>query len=201
MSFIRNKPIGDIGEKLAGNYIQSRGGIIQRIGKTDEERFQGPRLRGADGDEPSPDIIAFNTWLMPGGAMWVEVKHKSVFSWRRTERCWQTGIDRSSYEHYKRVALRTKTPVWLLFFHRESTPSPADRAWGCPAQCPVGLFGDDMMKLIDSVEHADHRWGKSGMVYWNHRDLTRIASRADVLAVSYPEMFSGRPPLLGEISL
>ena len=121
------------------------------------------------------------------GITWVEAKHKTVFTWHRLTERWTTGIDKRHYIEYLRVSWRTKFPVWLMFCHRESLPSDIDIRHGCPPECPTGLFGGELFRLVADESHRSQPYdpnrtgfvghGKSGMVYWAVDALTLLATK------------------------
>lgn len=74
--------------------------------------------------------------------------------------------------------------------HRESIPSESDRAYGCPSECPTGLYAGELFDLFVSENHRSKNFdptregfvghGKSGMVYWAESTLKKIASKEKV---------------------
>jgi hypothetical protein len=112
--------------------------------------------------------------------IWIEAKHKTVFSWHRNTGRWCTGIDLHHYDDYKRVQATSKRPVWLLFLHRSARPDDRDMRSNCPPRCPVGLFGSDLDYLADNENHRHENWGRHGMVYWAHDKLRLLAPLAEL---------------------
>ena len=82
---------------------------------------------------------------------------------------------------------KTRLPVWLAFYHRESIPSESDRAHGCPSECPTGLYVGELFEPLTTENHRSKNFdptregfvghGKSGMVYWAESTLKKIASK------------------------
>jgi len=132
---------------------------------------KGPRIFGSDGGLVAPDLLVINH----NGVLWIEAKHKTVFTWHRNTKRWTTGIDRNHYEQYLKVQDAIGWPVWLLFLHRCSTPDVRDRRY-CPEKCPTGLFGQQLSILKKKENHRHGNWGPSGMVYWWHESLRELAS-------------------------
>lgn len=161
--------VGRGGEQTFSTWLQSRGWLIFPAYEKATGDFKGPQLFSADGDLILPDMLA----LKDGKAIWCEVKRKSCFSWNRNKQRWVTGIDLHHYEQYKMVAIRTRIPVWLIFYHPEATPSDNDLSWGSPATCPSGLFGHTLRHLSKNECHRDPRHAK-GMVYWWHETLKEL---------------------------
>ncbi len=84
-----------------------------------------------------------------------------------------------------------------MFLHEKNVPDAKDQRYGCPEQCPSGLFGNTLRHLVSAVDHKDSRWGKSGMVYWNRESLI-LLSELDALLRPASESFSfERVPIAG----
>lgn len=189
MSFERQLEVGRVAEGLIAKWLQARGSAVMPAYEIEKSHGKGPQLFSLEGEFVAPDMIAFTH----EGVVWIEAKHKSVFTWYRTTREWLTGIDLKHYQDYQHVAARTRLPVWLLFYHRESTPAPID-APHSPRECPTGLFGGELWRLRDCVHHETPPYkrgrvgtkghGRSGMVYWAHGSLKEFATKAEVLAAS-----------------
>lgn len=195
-SFEQQLEMGKVGEGLLASWLRSKGCSLMPTGEIRKKEFQGPRFLSAGAELVAPDAFAFNAWFNPGGVVWLEMKHKSVCTWSRFARQWQTGIDFGHFEQYRAVAEKSATPVWLLFFHRESTPDERDLQQGSPSRCPVGVFGGDLKQLAWNTDHGSIAWGRTGMVYWNISDLQRLASRAEVLTAADPCGAWTKPPAL-----
>ena len=142
-----------------------------------EEQFKGPQLYGPNGNRIAPDMLVVST---VGKACWIEAKHKTRFTWHRITKRWTTGIDLHYYSEYVKIATEIDWPVWLLFLHIESEPWASDIESGCPAQCPIGLFGGNLLTLKGRENHRHDNHGKSGMVYWNYEILTKLADVSEL---------------------
>lgn len=191
--------VGKVTEGLIARWLQASGSAVMPAYEVSPGKFRGPRLSAPEGDLIAPDILAFNTTFTHNGVRWVESKRKTVWTWYRKRRSWQTGIDRNCYEEYRRVAEVSKTEVWLLSYHRESEPSEEDRQHGCPPTCPTGLFGGDLARLTALVDHGasiseTRGFAPWGMVYWNHADLELIATKAQVVMTAYASELKERHP-------
>lgn len=162
---------GRVGEGVISRWLQSRGHLVFPAYEKEIGSGKGPQLFCAAGDLVLPDILAFCGTRI----QWVEAKHKTCFTWHRLTQRWTTGIDLRHYGEYQEVAARTALPVWLMFYHPQSKPDDRDIKHGCPPECPVGLFGNDIQKLTTCENHRSDRWGKSGMVYWAAESLRLIA--------------------------
>jgi len=186
MSFTENLKYGKVAEGLIAQWLMARGNSILPVYEIEKSTGKGPQLFSADSEHVAPDMVVFSC----KGVMWVEAKHKTVFTWHRNTEQWTTGIDLRHYDDYMQVAKQTKLPVWLMFFHREKNPSENDRRFKCPPECPTGLFGGNLRNLISkehhrslSISHERDGYlghGKSGMVYWSHDDLKLLASKEEV---------------------
>lgn len=187
MSFARSLEIGRVAEGLIAAWLQSRGTAVMPAYEIEKSSGKGPQLFSAEGDFVSPDMLAFTH----GGIVWVEAKHKTHFTWHRASQQWTTGIDLRHYGEYLEVEKRTRLPVWLMFYHREPTPSESDIAHGCPEECPVGLFGGRLIDLVVAENHRSPSYdpgragatghGRSGMVYWAASRLNPLATKDEVL--------------------
>lgn len=194
MTFEAQLAIGQMGESIIARWLRSRGWNVLPAYDKELGSGKGPQLFMADGGDKgeliAPDLLA----LKDGRFMWIEAKHKSVFTWYGKGHCWQTGIDRRHYRDYLLVMRRLGIPVWLMFLHRASEPWVKDRErWpDCPAVCPTGLFGRDLARL-EMCGREDERHGSSGMVYWNHADL-RLIAPLESLPLDRPAIHAQRIP-------
>jgi hypothetical protein len=188
-SFERQLATGKVAEGLIAAWLMSRGTPVMPAYEIEKSHGKGPQLFAQAGEYVAPDMLAF----AHDGIVWVEAKHKSVFSWHRHTRRWTTGIDIRHYEDYINVLAITKLPVWVLFYHRSATPSADDRLSGCPETCPTGLYGRSLADLQQLENHRSKPYdptrpgfaghGRSGMVYWSHASLLRIATKEQVESV------------------
>lgn len=177
MSFQTNLEFGAIAEGAIAGWLRRGGFSILPAYQIEQHTGKGPQLFTATNGLVAPDMLAFGKQDL----VWVEAKHKSVFTWYRKTKEWTTGIDLRHYEEYKKVQQVTGKVVWIFFHHPNSTPSQSDRAYGCPSECPTGLFGGNLDYLSSCEHHRclpldEHRpgylgHGRSGMVYWAHSAL------------------------------
>lgn len=192
MSFAAKLKQGQtMGEGPIACWLMEKGSSILPVYEKQIDTGKGPQLFTASDSYAAPDLLAFTP---KGGPIFVESKYKSVFTWHRISRSWTTGIDLNHYEHYQQVQAKTGLPVWLLFFHQDSTPDNKDLRWRCPDECPIGLFGNELSKLTKCVNHTSlpkdvnrdgflgH--GRHGMVYWSESSLIKIAERDEVFEIS-----------------
>ena len=190
MGFAQSLKMGRIAESLIARWMIGRGTCILPAYEIEVSSGKGPQLFCPSGSYVSPDLLAFTK----KGLFWIEAKHKTVFAWNRSREVWVTGIDLHHYGQYMQVAKQTNLPVWLLFFHRESTPSPGDILHGCPPECPTGLFGGELFDLVTKENHRSppldfnregiKGHGRSGMVYWDPSALQLLATKEEVIAAS-----------------
>jgi len=139
---------------------------------------KGPRFFVPDGLE----FVAPDMFVLPK-MLWVEAKHKTVFSWHRISENWCTGIDINHYDEYKKVQEISGRPVWLFFLHRARKPDSRDLKHGCPPECPAGLFLGGLDYLSRNENHRHTNWGRHGMVYWNVGTLRLVASLAELESI------------------
>lgn len=135
---------------------------------------KGPQIFTPGRQLIAPDMFAFKTT----GAMWIEAKHKTAFTWHRLTKCWVTGIDLRHYADYCEVDNITPWPVWLLFLHR------GGQAKDSPPNSPAGLFGNKLSILRKNEHHRHENWGSGGMVYWAVDALKLMAELSAVDASS-----------------
>ena len=180
MNFSENLAVGRIAEGQIAKWLVSRGNAVMPAYEIEKNSGKGPQLFAMEGGIVSPDMVVFGAH----GIHWVEAKRKTVFTWYRAKHQWETGIDSRHYYEYLKVRSITNLPVWLLFLHTQSEPWECDKAQnGCPANCPVGLFGEEIKTLDKKISHVSDRYAK-GMVYWAHQDLKMIASLEELLKAS-----------------
>lgn len=189
MTFAKQLATGKVAEGLIAKWLQARGSAVMPAYEIEISRGKGPQLFCREGEFVAPDMLVFNH----DGLLWIEAKHKSVFTWYRRGKRWTTGIDLRHYDDYLKVQARTKLPVWLLFYHRESIPADRDLRYDeCPRECPTGLFGNSLEVLSQpaNISHDCPAYdesregivghGRSGMIYWAVSSLKRLASKERV---------------------
>lgn len=172
--FASNLATGQLGESLIARWCMSRGNSLIPVYEKEIDTGKGPRFFSPEGQFVAPDMF-----LIPA-MMFIEAKHKTVFSWHRITGEWCTGIDLNHYEGYRKVQDISGRPVWLLFLHRSSVPDERDIAGGCPKECPTGLFGEDLRYLVQNEHHRHQNWGRYGMVYWSSTTLRLLAPLSEV---------------------
>ncbi len=173
-AFGANLKEGHIGESQIGCWVNSRGQSVLPVYEIETEHGKGPRFYTPKGTYVAPDMF-----IMPA-MLWIESKHKSVFTWHRITQKWVTGIDLHHYEDYKHAQEQSGRPVWLLFLHRCSQPDPRDVEAGCPHECPTGLFGGSLNYLNEQENHRHENWGRHGMVYWAVPPLRKLADLSEI---------------------
>ncbi len=179
-NFQQQLAFGKVAETHIATWLRRvRGYDILPVYEQEMETGKGPRLFTIDDEIVAPDMLA----LRDEHIMWIEAKHKSVFSWHSITQRWVTGIDLRHYGDYQRIAQRYPWPVWILFLHRSSHTDQKDLRWGAPPICPTGLFGGSLPYLSQRESHRSDKWGRSGMVYWAHETITRLATIEEVNTV------------------
>jgi hypothetical protein len=177
MTFAQSLQVGQLGESIIARWFRNRGFSVLPVYEVEIDAGKGPRLFAPTEQLIAPDILAFkgdNTY-------WIEAKHKTHFSWHNKTRQWVTGIDLRHYEDYCKLHDSTPWPVWLLFLHKDAKPWDQDKdKWNCPAECPVGLFGQTIQVLREKENHRHENWGKDGMVYWAHTTLLPLATLKEI---------------------
>jgi hypothetical protein len=173
--FSKQLEIGQLGESVIARWCMSRGNSVIPVYEKEIITGKGPRFFSPQGQFVAPDMF-----ILPS-MTFIEAKHKTVFSWHRITGRWCTGIDLNHYEDYQKVQAITGRPVWLLFLHRCSIPDKRDLVAGCPAECPVGLFGNDLKFLSENENHRHKNHGRHGMVYWAVDKLRLMSPLNEIL--------------------
>jgi hypothetical protein len=155
---------GKIAETKIAMYFRNKGYTVLPIYEKEINEGKGPALYFPDKEIIGTDMMIFKN----KNIYWIEAKHKTAFSWHRITNRWVTGIDIHHYEHYQIIAKRTDWPVWLMFFHE------GGQAKDSPADSPCGIYGNELLYLIENENHRHENWGKSGMVYWAIEKLIKI---------------------------
>lgn len=174
--------LGNRTENAIGRWLRNKGYAILTVHEIQHDDNRGPRFFTSLGDLVAPDILCFTS----KHTIWIECKHKSVFTWHRKTGSWNTGIDLHHYRDYKKVAAASHLPVWLLFLHCRARPDNDDLRRGCPARCPTGLFGNGIKVLQNHEHHSHPNHGRHGMVYWAPENLKKMAELWEVLPDVYP---------------
>lgn len=166
---------GKLGESAIAEWLNKRGWNVLPVYEKQIDEGKGPQLFTPMGQLIAPDLFAFKP--LDSKSLWIEAKHKSVFSWHRKTRRWVTGIDLMHYGDYLKIDTLSPWPIWLLFLHVQSSIPERDEPW----PCPVGLFGQTINELKQKENHRHSNWGKTGMVYWWEKNLVRLASLDELI--------------------
>jgi hypothetical protein len=163
---------GKVGESVIATWLRQRHGYhILPVYEVSSGQFKGPALYTQDGRGLiAPDLLA----VKANSVRWIEAKNKGAFTWHRLTRQWVTGINLEHYRDYLEIARISPWPVYLLFLQGPGTAKDS------PDGCPTGLFGGEILSLSTREHHRSARWGSSGMVYWAHGALRRLASLDEV---------------------
>jgi len=172
MTFQQMLTFGKTGEGIIAQWLRRKGYSILPVYENEQGQYKGPALYAVNAELIAPDMLVFKP---TGKTIWVEAKTKSAFAYHRISGSWTTGIDLRNYADYLRVQAVSPWPVWLLFLQL------AGQAKDSPPGCPTGLFGNSLDYLSKHEHHRHSNWGRSGMVYWQHTALRKIANLADIL--------------------
>ena len=166
MNFKKALEYGQEGERELSSILLQRGFSLVPTCNLPSSPGKGPRLQDGKAGIVLPDFMVFSR----AGYMCIEAKHKKGFTWYRNRNrhgvcgSWQTGIDLSAYEQYKKFAEETKTQIMICFLHDGGAAKDSEVS-------PKGLFWNFLQDLEYLEDHRSDRWGKHGMVYWNIDDL------------------------------
>lgn len=180
MNFSEALAYGKTGESRIAVFLRRFGWNVMPAYEKETGDFKGPVFYQASGPPlVAPDMLLFGR---DGRIAWVEAKRKSAFSWDRAGKTWVTGIDIKHYEDYIRISKLTPIPLWILFLHEGGTAkdTPTDKT------SPTGLFGRALFDLMNREHHRSAKWGKRGMVYWDVKDLIRLADIEQVCSRKEP---------------
>lgn len=173
MSFTESLAAGQVGESKVAKYMIKEGWKIMPVYQIEKQTGKGPQLFGKHGQLVAPDMLA----IRDENVRWVEAKTKSAFTWYRIKQKWQTGIDLRHWREYLKVKALTPFQMWIVFLHLDG----ASKDTPCGMVSPTGLFGNEIDVLQRCVDHESENHGRSGMVYWNHKDLRLIAQLDKIL--------------------
>ena len=161
---------GQMGESLIARWLQRRGYSVLPAYEKEVGEYKGPRIFSAKRSLVAPDIFAFRFQNEQKRVFWVEAKSKAAFTWHRLSKTYQDGIDRRHWRDYHELRNQMPWDLWILFLHAPggvTKDNPPDKV------PPVGLFGGEVLHLARCIDHESERWGRSGMVYWQCKDLMR----------------------------
>lgn len=174
MLFKESLAVGRAGESEVSRFIISHGYRILPAYEIEGGEGKGPRLYRAQGNLVAPDLLGFRPQAsQPNRLCWFEVKTKSVWTWHENGQQCQDGIDRKHWEDYKQVQDDLKWPVWVLFLHRTAAVQDNAPDWVVPPAS--GLYGSTVNRMRVTLDHPSDRYGTSGMVYWNSKDLRLLS--------------------------
>ncbi len=175
MAFKDRLEMGVAGESVIASWLRARGSTVLPVYEKIIDNGKGPQLYLPDKELIAPDFFVFRC----DGAIWIEAKHKTAFTWHRNTQRWVTGIDIKHYEHYLEVNRVTPWKVWLLFLHQ------GGQAKDSPPDSPAGLFGNTLDYLSEHENHRHSNWGRYGMVYWRYEDLKLLATLEEIHEAKY----------------
>jgi hypothetical protein len=163
-NFNEQLEFGQVAESKIAKWLIGRGCHVLPAYQILEKKSNGPQLFTNEGEFVTPDMLVFCV----AGAIWIEAKHKTAFSYHRKTERFVTGIDLHHWRDYLRVKSLTSIDCWLVFNHlggsaKDSPPSPS------------GLFAGEVGRLQDCINHTHENWGRHGMVYWAIDSLTKIS--------------------------
>lgn len=170
--FSDNLNQGKAGESAIARWLTRKGYAVLPVYEKIIEEGKGPQLYLCDKSLIAPDLFVFAK-----RQLFIEVKHKSAFTWYRIKQVFETGIDKRHWNDYLQVRDIVGVPIWILFLHKHG------KAKNSPP-CQGGLYGADIDLLRKTISHEDDRWGRSGMVYWTREEdggpLKKLANYEDL---------------------
>ena len=163
---------GKEAERAIANFLRDQGHSVLFAAEVPVNAFRGPQLYYPGGSVPLPDLLVFP---IAQSGFFAEVKLRENASWHRSTGNWQTGIENRYLEDYLKVAEYTSLQIFLYFVQVKSKPSSADERYGCPAECPTGIFKAEAKALAESISHRWQHGFTQPRVYWNLADLEQVA--------------------------
>jgi hypothetical protein len=162
--FNDNLAFGQVAESKIAKWLIARGCHVLPAYQIIEKKANGPQLFSRSGNFVTPDMFVF----CKSGAIWLEAKHKTAFTYHRKTGRFVTGVDLHHWRDYLRVKDLTSVECWLMFNHlggvaKDSPPSPS------------GLFAGEIGSLSQCVNHTHENWGRHGMIYWAIDSLKKIS--------------------------
>jgi hypothetical protein len=177
---------GQVAEAIIALWLRrAKGCAVLPVYQLVEKEGKGPQLYSSLENLIAPDMLVF-----ANDVFFVEAKHKSVWTWRYTTNKehpyprWQTGIDLPHFRDYGKVQDETGKQVMLLFLHESPSPAAIDKNHDCPANCPVGMFGNPLQwlrKHYDHIDEVSHSHARRGMIYWNHGEHLNLLATIEEL--------------------
>lgn len=168
MIFKKSLPLGRRGEALITKWLREKDYTVIPSYAPDDTIRNGARIFTPTGELITPDLLAWNG----ENPFFAEAKYKEEgCSWYSIAKCWCVGMDLNKYEHYIKVEEHFRWDVWIMFILPTSIPSKKDTPFGCPKECPIGLYGAEIKQL---AKHEHHRGKNPDCVYWHIDSLTRL---------------------------
>ena len=100
----------------------------------------------------APDMLVFTA----SGAMFIEAKHKSVFTGTAPA---ARGLPASICATTEIISgWRRNQTAGLACFYHQSPSGESDRAYGCPSECPTGLYAGELFDLLISENHRSKKF-------------------------------------------
>ena len=169
MKFANNLKFGLIGERIVAEIMRARGWSVVQIGGQHGE-YQGPRIELPMGlTLVSPDLI-----IMKGSnILWVEVKHKTQFSFHQNSKTITTGIDYHHWKQYLENDTYGSFPMWLFFVHEMA--SVQGMPFGSGVAVPeAGVYGGPVRWLSQNYAHIHPNFGDHGGIFWDAAKLKHL---------------------------
>src|SRR5690606_24110330 len=85
-AFARSLSVGQLGESQIAQWLNRRGWAVLPVYDVEMNTGKGPRLFAPDDKLIALDMFAFHP--SKRAALWIEAKHKTVFTWHRISRKW-----------------------------------------------------------------------------------------------------------------
>jgi len=176
MNFKEALDHGQAGESHIANYLKSKGCTVIPCYEKIMDTGKGPQIFRPNGSLVAPDLWCFSH--KNKDFFFAEVKTKTGFSFHRLTRRMTTGIDIRHYNHYIEVLKEFEKEVFMFFLQM------GGKVKDTHVIQPSGLYMGRLSELMHKENHRSEKWGRSGMVYWSEKDLTKLAEISDVVTIS-----------------
>lgn len=161
---------GRVGEREIIIRLRRGGHTVIELAQIAPDCGGAPSLLTPTSEIIATDLFVFNSVI----SRFVECKRKATCGWFRKKQCFTSGINLHHYLAYRETQkLSPQHPVWVFFLHEGGKAKDAPYL-----DSPCGLFGKKITDLAMLEDHRSDHWGKSGMVYWQIKDLEPLDNEA-----------------------
>jgi hypothetical protein len=155
-------PEGKHGECFTRRHYEDQGGLVEQLDRDGDKFLINNRFFS------KPDQLIRNFGML----FFAETKSKMGPSWRRLRGVWQSGIDISDADGYKRVEDHFQRVILVHLIHTCAQTCARDVKAGAPKECPTGMW---TIPASTPFEHVDTQNFGERMGYWDLSQCTFIS--------------------------